>query len=124
MSVCYVPSEGGGDVVSAGLTVLNLKIRWEKVKAQYTDNSKISLPHSHNNTPLNPKKWITFTYHNPMIRNFTDLFKNTNIKITFHTNNTNCDVLKTHINNTNTYMCSGIYQLSATSLIQVKLVDI
>ena len=61
LSVCYVPSGGGSDVVSAGLTVLNLNIRWEKVKAQCTDNSKITLPHSHNNTPSNPKKWVTFT---------------------------------------------------------------
>ena len=59
-----------------------------------------------------------------MIRNFTNLFKNTNIQITFRTNNAIYDILKTHRNNTNTYMCSGIYQLPATSPIQVKLVDI
>ena len=59
-----------------------------------------------------------------MIRNFTNLFKNTNIKITFCTNNTIYDILKTHRNDTNTLMCSGIYQLPATSPIQVKLVNI
>jgi hypothetical protein len=36
---------------------------------------------------------------------------NINIQITFHTNNTLHDILKTRTNNTNTHMRSGIYQL-------------
>lgn len=29
---------------------------------------KPSLPPSHNNTPSNPKKWVTFTYYNSVIK--------------------------------------------------------
>jgi len=47
----------------------------------------ISLPPSHNSTPSNPQNWVTFTYHNPMKRKITDLFKSTNIQITYLTNN-------------------------------------
>jgi len=34
------------------------------------------------------KKWVIFTYHSPLIRKVTNLFKNTNIKIAFRANNT------------------------------------
>ena len=34
------------------------------------------------------KKWITFTYHSPLIRKVTNLFRNTEIHIAFKTTNT------------------------------------
>jgi glycine cleavage system regulatory protein len=34
------------------------------------------------------KKWIIVTYHSPLIRKVTNLFKNTNIKIAFRATNT------------------------------------
>ena len=34
------------------------------------------------------KKWITFTYHSPLIRRITNLFKQTNLKIAFRATNT------------------------------------
>jgi len=71
----------------------------------------ISLPPSHNSTPYNPQNWVTFTYHNPMKRKITDLFKNTNIQITYHTNNSIYGIFKTSSSNTNTYIHSDIYQL-------------
>jgi hypothetical protein len=33
-------------------------------------------------------KWATFTYHSPMIRRVTNLFKQTNIKVSFRATNT------------------------------------
>jgi hypothetical protein len=35
-----------------------------------------------------PKTWVKFTNYNPMVWKLTYLFRNTNLKITFHTNNT------------------------------------
>jgi hypothetical protein len=72
---------------------------------------EISLPPSHNNTLSNPEKWVNFTYYNPMIRKITDIFKSTNIQITFRTNNITHDIINTRTNNTNTYMRCDIYQL-------------
>jgi hypothetical protein len=34
------------------------------------------------------KKWVTFTYHSPIIRKVTNLFKNTEIRIAFRATNT------------------------------------
>ena len=34
------------------------------------------------------KKWVIFTYHNPLKHMFTNLFKYTNLNITFQTTNT------------------------------------
>jgi len=34
------------------------------------------------------KKWVTFTYHSPIIRRVTDLFNNTEIRISFKATNT------------------------------------
>jgi hypothetical protein len=34
------------------------------------------------------KKWITFTYHSPLIRRVTNLFKQTNLNIAFRATNT------------------------------------
>jgi Mrp family chromosome partitioning ATPase len=80
-----------------------------KLNTQITQ--EISLPPSHKNTLSNPEKWAPFTYYNPMIRKITNLFKCNNIHITFRTNNTVNDMLKTRTNNTNTDVRSDIYQL-------------
>jgi hypothetical protein len=34
------------------------------------------------------KKWVIFTFHSPVIRKITNIFRDTNLKITFRTNNT------------------------------------
>jgi len=80
-----------------------------KLNVQITQT--ISLPPSHNSTPSNPQNWVTFTFHNAMKRKIADLFKNNNIQIIYHTNNTIYGIFKTSSNNTNTYIHSGIYQL-------------
>ena len=37
---------------------------------------------------INNKKWVTFTYHSPLIRKVTNLLKNTGIGIVFRASNT------------------------------------
>ena len=34
------------------------------------------------------KKWVTFTYHSPLVRRITSVFKNTELNIAFKANNT------------------------------------
>jgi hypothetical protein len=81
-----------------------------KLNTQVTQ--KLTLPPSHNNTRFNPpKKRITVTCYNPMIKKIANIFQSTNIQITFSTNNTIHDILKPRTNNANTHMRSGIYQL-------------
>jgi hypothetical protein len=62
------------------------------------------------------KKWIKFTYFIPQIHTVTNLFKHTNLYITFHTTKTICDFFKIEIStNTNVYDTSGIYGLTCTT---------
>jgi len=48
-----------------------------------------------------PKTWVMFTYYNPMIQKLTNLFRYTNLKITFRTNNTIHNILYNRPHNTN-----------------------
>jgi hypothetical protein len=52
------------------------------------------------------KKWVTFTYHSPLIRKVTNLFKNTGIGIPFRASNTIYQQLVQKAGNRNP---SGIY---------------
>jgi hypothetical protein len=36
----------------------------------------------------NNKKWVTFNYYSPLVRKVNNLFKHTDIRIAFRTNNT------------------------------------
>jgi hypothetical protein len=58
------------------------------------------------------KKWINFTYHNPLIQKVTNLFRNTEIHIAFKTTNTIYQQLieKTHNNSP-----SGIYEIKCNT---------
>jgi hypothetical protein len=58
------------------------------------------------------KKWITFTYHSPLIRKITNLFKNTEISIAFKATNTIYQQLteKTQYKNP-----SGIYEIKCNT---------
>jgi hypothetical protein len=51
------------------------------------------------------------TYHHPLVCKITALFRNTNIKIAFGTDNTIYDILKIRSHNTSTCSQSGVYQL-------------
>jgi len=44
--------------------------------------------HTRTTKDENNKKWPTFTYHSPKVRKLTNLFKHTNINITFRSTNT------------------------------------
>ena len=62
------------------------------------------------------KKWITFTYHNPLIlvHKVTNLFKNTNLHTAFRANNTIFSHLY-HQSSHNKLNASGIYRLQCTT---------
>jgi len=52
-----------------------------------------------------------FIYYKSMIYKLTNLFCNTNLRITSHTNNTIHNILHNRAHDTNTHAYSGIYQL-------------
>jgi hypothetical protein len=58
------------------------------------------------------KKWVTFTYHSPLIRKVNNLFKNTEISIAFRASNTIYQQLEQKIGNKNP---SGIYEIKCNT---------
>jgi len=58
------------------------------------------------------KKWTIFTYHSPLVRKVTNLFKNTDIRIAFKTNNTIYQQLAQKVENRNP---SGIYEIKCNT---------
>jgi hypothetical protein len=54
------------------------------------------------------RKWVTFTFHSPLIRKVTNLFKQTNLNITLCANNTTYQQLNEKLTNISP---SGIYKL-------------
>ena len=56
----------------------------------------------------NSRKWAIFTYHSPLIRKVTNLFKNTDIRIAFRTTNTIEQQLTQKTSDKNP---SGIYEI-------------
>jgi hypothetical protein len=58
------------------------------------------------------KKWVTFTYYSPLIREVTNLFKRTNLNIAFRTTNTIYQQLSDKSSNINP---SGMYQLKCNT---------
>ena len=61
-------------------------------------------------------KWTTFTFTTPHIRKITNLFKNTDIKIAFKTNNTLRQLTKPSAHTpTPPQECSGIYGLTCNT---------
>jgi hypothetical protein len=73
--------------------------------------------------PLTPtaqhkKKWVTFTYHSPLIRKVTNLFKHSNLRIALCTTNTTFQQLteKPVLNNP-----SGIYKLRCNTCNRVYI---
>jgi len=86
---------------SLPLNQTQLQNEWESIKQiAYSNNFPINILQklkerpcqqlSHPATPKKKKgtKWATFTYTTSHIRKITNLFKNTDIKIAFKTNNT------------------------------------
>jgi hypothetical protein len=82
-----------------------------------TRNTNLQTQHDTHTTPPKQKtKWSTFTYTDPQTKFITKIFKNTNIRIAYKTNNTIKKLLTHHTQNcstpiTNKFNKSGIYQL-------------
>ena len=61
------------------------------------------------------KNWTIFTYHSPLVRKVTNLFKNTDIRIAFKANNTIYQQLAQKVENRNP---SGIYEIKCNTCIK------
>jgi hypothetical protein len=69
---------------------LNLLLRLRRTIQHNTlHNTNYPSPH-----PLPKKKWATFTYTSPQIRKITNLFKHTDVNISFKGYNTMAQLLK------------------------------
>jgi hypothetical protein len=79
----------------------NLKTKWlHKEYRQHRENK---------NTPY---RWIVFTYHSPLVRRISNIFKHTNLKVAFRTNNT----IQQQLTETQTPLKpSGIYGLKCNT---------
>jgi len=74
---------------------------------------KLTLSPTKDSSPTNatPKRWVTFTYYNPIIWKLIHLFRNTNLQIAFRTNNIIHNILHNWPHNTNLHGQNGICQL-------------
>jgi hypothetical protein len=66
-------------------------------------------------TQQNNQKWVTFEHHNPIIRKITNIFRNTNLNITYRVSNTAQNLLKPHKRDNDTYANSGIYSIKCNT---------
>jgi hypothetical protein len=65
----------------------------------------------HETVTNSTKKWVTLTYIGNETRAIAKLFKNTNVKVTYRTNNTIQNHLRERRKNNNIYERCGVYQL-------------
>jgi hypothetical protein len=84
-------------MMSLPLTTERKKTDWQTILPIVKNNFPLHLLEKmekqiQNKTPKNNadknKKWAIFTYHSPLVRKITNLFKHTDIKIAFKTTNT------------------------------------
>ena len=87
--------------VNIGFPLQLIHLKNKIIRTQHTTNIPIQ---------TKKKKWITFTYHSPLIHKVANLFKNTNLHIAFRTNNTIFSHLY-HQSPHNKLNTSGIYRL-------------
>lgn len=69
------------------------------------------LQQSNTNIELSNKKWVTFTFHSPIICRITNIFRDTNLKIALQNNNSIHNILSTQCRDNNIYKQSGIYRM-------------
>jgi hypothetical protein len=100
-----------------GLTNEN-KHKEEEIIAHILENNQYPLhiiynkqTPSNSNTPQN-RKWITFTYFGSCTRMISKIFRNTNMKVAFRTNNTLKQHLKIKEKTMDKYNQSGVYQMA------------
>jgi hypothetical protein len=75
---------------------------------------KEKTPNIHNTYPLEQErqhKWVNFTYIGKETRIITQIFRNTNLKISYKTNNTIQSHLKEKPPQFDKYSASGVYKL-------------
>jgi len=79
--------------------------------------SHLTLPSKSSDT-----KWATFTYTSPQIRKITNIFKQTNVKIAYKTNNTILQLTRPTTNTPNPpHANSGVYALTCNTCKQVYM---
>jgi hypothetical protein len=64
--------------------------------------------------------WVTFTYNSKDVRGITKLFRDTNIKVAFRTQNTIQNILRPQPQ-IDKYSRSGICQMKCMDKVKVKL---
>jgi hypothetical protein len=79
---------------------------------QYPPHIKYNKQTPPNNNTAQNRKWITFTYFGPCMRMISKIFRNTNMKVAFRTNNTLRQHLKIKEKMTDKYNQSGVYQMA------------
>jgi hypothetical protein len=92
--------------------------RYPITMIQRLNNQIINKKNSNTNntqTQHNNQKWITFEYHIPIIRKITNIFRNTNLNITYRISNTTQNLLKTYIRNNDIYTNSRIYSIKCNT---------
>ena len=93
-------------VKNNGFPLQNIhNLRNERTRIQKTKNTSIQTQR---------KKWITFTYHSPLVHKVTDLFKSTNLNVAFRT----CNTIRNQLcdrSPQNKMNSSGIYRLQCNT---------
>jgi hypothetical protein len=77
-----------------------------KVKKQQQQQKTLNF------TPQQTKKWVVFTYHSPLVRKVTNLFKQSNLRIALCATNTTYQQLTEKPTQNNP---SGIYELKCNT---------
>jgi hypothetical protein len=75
-------------------------------------------------TSIQDTKWATFTHSSPHVRKITNLFKNTNVKVTFKSYNMIAQLTKPHtttIHSPNPHDMSSIYSLTCNTCKQAYI---
>ena len=111
-------------MLSLPLTEERQQTEWETIQTIAQNNNfpnthiarlKTKIQHKAHirTTKYENKKWATFTYHSPKARKLTNLFKHTNINITFKSTNTIQQSIKPkNPNKMQDYNRSGVYKVN------------
>lgn len=87
----------------------------DKLNTQIISKNKGQTNNAPPTQPIN-KKWAVFEYHSPMIKKVTNIFKNTNLHISYRVSNTTQKLLQNHNENQkNIDANSGIYSLKCNT---------
>ena len=85
----------------------------DKLNAQIMNKNLNNIQNNLQTQQNSIKKWITFEYHSPIIKKITNIFKNTNLHITYRVSNTTHKLLKIYHRNKDIY--TNIYSLKCNT---------